>query len=314
MFRIIDMSLNLTLRQMEVFEAVARHGNVTRASRELLLSQSAVSMALSELEKQLGEKMFDRRGRKLILNESGRVLLPPVVEVLARAEEISSLFIRPGGGLAGRLRVAASSTVGNYLIPGILGQFAADYPDTRVLLEVGNSSQVIEQVLHFESDLGIIEGFCHHPDIETIPWRKDRLIVFARPDHPLCGRKRIRAQDLGAARWILREQGSGTREVFEAAIAGKLDGLQVFLELGHTEAIKQAVEAGLGISCLSELTLRRAMAAGALVELKAPFLNLERDFCLLLHKEKYRTKIMKAFLSYCRRSSGRKGSVSKDEA
>lgn len=93
------MSLNLTLRQMEIFEAVARHGNVTRASRELLLSQSAVSMALSELEKQLGEKMFDRQGRKLILNESGRVLLPPVVEVLARAEEISALFIRPRGDL-----------------------------------------------------------------------------------------------------------------------------------------------------------------------------------------------------------------------
>jgi DNA-binding transcriptional LysR family regulator len=293
------MSLNLTLRQMEVFAAVARHGNVTRASGELLLSQSAVSMALSEMEKQLGEKMFDRQGRRLILNERGRVLLPLVVEVLARVEEISVLFTEPRGGLTGRLKVAASSTVGNYLLPGILGRFVAGFPDARISLEVGNSSQVIDQVLRFDSDLGLIEGFCHHPDIETIPWRKDRLVVFARPDHPICGKKNLRAKDLAGARWILRERGSGTREVFEAAIAGKMEGLQVFLELGHTEAIKQAVEAGLGISCLSELTLSRAVAGGALVELKTPFLNLERYFHLLLHREKYRTRLMETFLSFC---------------
>ena len=290
----------VTLRQLEVFVAIARHGNVTRAASEVFLSQSAASMALSEMEKQLGGNLFDRQGKRLLVNERGRALLPRAQEVLARVQEIGELFGKEGGRLAGVLKIGASSTIGNYLIPRIFGDFVHAHPETRLSLDVGNTERVVGEVKRFHVDLGFIEGFCHDQAIETIPWQKDELVVFASPHHPLARQKEIGPADLAAVNWILRERGSGTREVFETAIAGKLGDLNLFLELGHTEAIKEAVEAGLGISCLSRLAIARALQLGVLVRLPTPFLGLERRFSILLHKEKYRTEVLRAFLAFCR--------------
>lgn len=289
----------MTLRQLEVFVAVARHSNVTRAAAEVFLSQSAASMALAEMEKQLGGNLFDRKGKSLLVNERGRALLPRAQEVVSRVREIEELFGTEIGRLAGILKIGASSTIGNYLIPGIFGNFVQAHPEPRLTLEVGNTEQVIQDVKHFRVDLGFIEGFCHDQEIENILWREDRLVVFASPKHPIARQKDITPSDLAAVNWILRERGSGTREVFEAAISGKIPDLNLFLELGHTEAIKQAVEAGLGISCLSRLTIDRALQLGALVALPTPFLNLERRFSILLHKEKYRTEVLRTFLDFC---------------
>ncbi len=297
------MKKPISLRQLEIFAAVTRHVTVTRAASELGLSQSAVSMTLAELEKQLGERLFDRLGKKLLLNERGRSLLPRVEEILCRVDEIGHLFAQSDGGLEGQLKVGTSSTVGNYLLPRMIGNFAANYPAIRILLEVGNTAQVIQALLRFDIDLGIIEGYCHDAAVETILWRRDRLAVFAGKDHPLACRKKVTAADLAEAGWILRERGSGTREVFEAAVAGKIDRISVLLELGHTEAIKQAVAAGLGISCLSVLALEQSLAAGTVVELETPFLNLERFFSILMHKEKYRTAVLRQFLEFCMENS-----------
>lgn len=290
----------MTLRQLEVFVAVARHGNVTRAAAEVFLSQSAASMALAEMEKQLGGNLFDRKGKRLLVNERGRALLPRAQEVVSRVQEIEELFGTGAEKLAGVLKIGASSTIGNYLIPRIFGNFVQAHPEPRLTLDVGNTEQVIHEVKHFRVDLGFIEGFCHDQELETIPWRQDRLVVFASPQHPLARQKEVTPADLAAVNWILRERGSGTREVFETAIAGKIPELRLFLELGHTEAIKEAVEAGLGISCLSRLTIARALELGVLVALPTPFLNLERRFSILLHKEKYRTEVLRTFLAFCR--------------
>jgi DNA-binding transcriptional LysR family regulator len=219
--------------------------------------------------------------------------------VLARVQEIEELFGDHEGRLAGVLKIGASSTIGNYLIPRIFGDFVHAHPETRLSLDVGNTERVVSEVQRFHVDLGFIEGFCHDQAIETIPWERDQLVVFASPNHPLAQRRQISAADLAEVNWILRERGSGTREVFETAIAGRVEDLNLFLELGHTEAIKQAVEAGLGISCLSRLTIARALQLGVLVQLPTPFLNLERRFSILLHKDKYRTEVLQAFLAFC---------------
>jgi len=291
--------MSITLRQLEVFVAIAREGNVTRAAEKLRLSQSAVSMALAELERQLGEKLFDRRGKRLAMNDQGRALFPRAADVLSRAGEIDALFCGPEHRLAGRLRVGASSTIGNYLMPRILGDFTASHPEAQLSLEVGNTEQIVQGLLRFTIDIGLIEGFCHQPDIETLPWRQDHLAIHAGAGHPLVRKERLTLPDLMQARWILREQGSGTREVFENALAGKMEGIRVFLELGNTEAIKEAVEAGMGISCLSLLATRRARQSGALVALRTPFLDLRRTFYLLLHREKYRSQLLQRFISFC---------------
>ncbi|MCF6179820.1 MAG: LysR family transcriptional regulator [Geopsychrobacter sp.] len=295
--------MSMTFRQLEVFVAVAKTGNVTRAAEVLRISQSAVSMSLAELERLLGEKFFDRRGKRLVMNDQGRALIPKAVGVLAQAAEIETFFSGRNDRLTGLLRVGASSTIGNYLMPRIFGDFTASYADARIALDVGNTEHIVQELLRFNIDIGFIEGLCHQPTIETIPWRRDDLAIHVGAEHPLAQQKSVTADDLCQARWILREQGSGTREIFEAALAGKLDSLRVALELGNTEAIKEAVEAGLGISCLSLLATRRARLSGALVALKTPFIDLQRNFYLLLHREKYQTRLLRRFMAFCEEST-----------
>lgn len=295
--------MSITLRQLEIFIAVARNGSVTRAAEEICISQSAVSMALSELEKQLNEKLFDRQDNKLYVNASGRTLLPMAQDVRARVLEIEDRFKSTMEGVSGDLRVGASSTIGNYLIPQIIGAFVSEYPDIRLALEVGNTEETVHQLLDFQIDAGFIEGSCRHRDIEAIAWRPDTLKVVASPHYPLATQAQPTPADLAHERWILREPGSGTREVFETAAAGVLDGMNIFLELGQTEAIKRAVEAGLGIGCLSALAVARELKSGELVEIPTPYLDLRRQFYLLLHKQKYQSRVLQAFLGFCQRDT-----------
>lgn len=290
--------MRITLKQLDVFCAVAREGSVTRAAAWLNLTQSATSMALSDLETQLGEKLFDRVGRRLQLNELGARLLPLAQETVARACEIEDIANGDQPG-AGRLRIGASLTIGNYLMPQLIGDYMQAHPDAEISLDVGNTRHVIEAVRQFSCDIGFIEGFCHEPDIEMLPWLDDELVIFAGPSHPLARQAEVSARDLADAQWILREPGSGTREVFDNAVAGKLPGLKVRLELGHTEAMRRAVETGMGIGCASRLTLQESLAQGRIKVLAAPFLDLQRSLFILRHRSKYQTRGMQAFIAAC---------------
>ena len=288
------MSMNITLRQLEVFCAVARHSNVSRAAEDVHISQSATSMALAELERQLGTRLFDRFGKRLVMNANGKALFPLADDLLARAGEVEGLFGSGGPGAA--LRVGASSTIGIYLMPGMLRQFSDACPDGQVQLQVGNTEQVIRALKDCEIDIGFIEGLCSDPAVDSRPWRSDELIVVASPKHPLASKRRLVPRDLEEADWILREPGSGTRRVFELAIAGRLEALKVRFELGHTEAVKRAVASQLGVSCLSRLTVQDELRDKSLVQLAVPFLSLRRELYLLLLRNKYVTSSMQTFL------------------
>ena len=290
--------MRITLKQIDVFTAVAREGSVTKAAQWLHLTQSATSMALADLETQLGAKVFDRIGRRLQLNELGHRLLPLAQETVARAQEMEDIAAGdlPGHG---RLRIGASLTIGNYLMPQLIGNYLQANPQSEVALDVGNTRHVIESVRQFSCDVGFIEGFCHDPDIEVLPWMEDELVIFANAAHPLALRKTLTATDFKGAHWILREAGSGTREVFDNAVAGKFPDLHVRLELSHTEAIKGAVEAGIGIACASKLTLKEALSAGTIVVLPTPFLDLKRSLFMLIHRRKYATRSLNNFIRTC---------------
>lgn len=290
--------MRITLKQLDVFSAVAREGSVTRAAQWLNLTQSATSMALSDLETQLGEKIFDRVGRRLQLNELGSRLLPLAQETVARAREIEDIA---RGDLPGsdRLRIGASLSIGNYLMPQIIGDYLQTHPDAQISLDVGNTRHVIESVRQFTCDIGFIEGFCHEPDIEVLPWVNDELVIFAGSQHALAQQTVVTAADLAQAYWILREPGSGTREVFDNAVAGKLPSLKVRLELGHTEAIRRSVEAGIGLGCASRVTLQESLEHGSVRVLKTPFLDLHRSLFILRHKSKYQTRGLRRFLDAC---------------
>jgi DNA-binding transcriptional LysR family regulator len=290
--------LRTTLRQIEVFVATAQRGNVTQAGGALGMTQSAASMALADFENQLGARLFDRVGKRLVLNEDGRMLYPRAVEMIERAHDLEQVF-----GTAGRavdLRLGASSTVGNYLLPQLIGQFRRQRPGSRFALEVGNTRQVMQRVLHFEVDVGFVEGPCMDPDIEPVFWRSDELAICTRPDHPLAQPGGATIEALREAEWILREPGSGTREVVEQLLTSQLGDIRLAMELGGTEAIKRAVESGIGISCLPKVALVGAIERGNLAMLETPFLRLTRALHILLHKQKHRTEGLDSLLDFCR--------------
>lgn len=290
--------MKLTLRQLEIFLAIARLQNVSRAAEALALSQSATSTALNELERQFDTRLFDRIGKRVRLNELGNALLPRAAELIDRTRELEAML--QAQDVPGELRVGATLTIGNYLGTLIVSHFMQRHPGSRITLDVENTAHIIAKVANFELDLGLVEGRCHHPEIEAVPWGDDALEVFAAPHHPLAAKRRLTPADLVGADWILREPGSGTRETFDLAAAGVLPQVRIKLELAHTEAIKRAVESGLGIGCISRLALREAFRRGSLVRLKTPFLKMDRQFCILVHRRKYRTAMSEQFIALCR--------------
>ncbi|MBV2234650.1 MAG: LysR family transcriptional regulator [Sterolibacterium sp.] len=289
-----------TLRQLEVFVAVARLGSVTAAADAVALSQSAASMALSEFERQFDCRLFERVGKSLRINSLGEQLLPKAVELLDRAAEIEALLEGRSG--LGTLRIGATLTIGNYLATLIVADFLQHHAEARVQLTVHNTATIVEQVAQYELDLGLIEGACRHPSLITQPWVEDELVIFAAPGHPLLKQRKVTLDVLLQERWILREQGSGTREVFEQALRRHCiepGRLSIRLELEHTEAIKRAVESGLGISCISRLALKEAFRRGSLAPIEVAGLDLGRRFQFLWHRDKYHTAVLREFLAAC---------------
>ncbi len=290
--------MKYTLRQMEIFVAICRTESVSRAAEVLSLSQSATSTALSELERQFDLQLFDRVGKTLRINETGLQLLPKAVELLDRASEIENQ-LRGHAGF-GYMKIGATLTVGNYLATILVAKFLQEHPESRIQLQVHNTSTIVQQIANHELDLGLIEGDCNHPDIEVQEWVADELVIFAAPNHPLAGLKEITMESLLQEHWILREKGSGTRATFDRAFQNHHAKLHIRLELEHTEAIKRAVESGLGIGCISRLALKDAFRRGSLVPLATPSLNLGRYFYFLWHQQKYQTTGMREFIGLCK--------------
>ena len=291
------MAMRYTLRQLDVFLAVAHHENVTRAAEELAMSQSAASGALKDLEQQFDVQLFDRVGKRLQLNELGRLLRPKAESLLEQAKEFEQDLIKHKR--VGKLKLGATLTIGNYLAVALMADFLEREPDAEVSLDVANTRAIAQQVLNYEIDLGLIEGELNHPDLDVIRWCDDELVVFCAPDHSWAKRKKLNDKDLLSANWIVREPGSGTRQGFDRAMHGLLPDLTIGLELQHTEAIKRAVRTGMGASCLSRITLEDAFYHGTLVPLAVPHRDLQRAFYFILHKEKYRSAGVERWLELC---------------
>lgn len=287
---------NISPRQLEVFVGIADAGSVRVAAERLHLTQPAASMALAELERHLDAPLFARDRGRLHLNERGRDLLPLAREILERLDEMCRRATDEPDQLRGELRLGASNTVGNYLVGDLLGVFARMHPQVSVRLEVDNTHGIVAAVREHRLDVGCVEGMVMQPDIEVRPWRNDKLVVCARPDHPLALRRSLRAAHFAGANWIMREPGSATRALSERALASLPPG-QTVLELGQIEAIKQAVIAGLGLACLPEVAVGDAVDAGRLAVLKTPFLDMQRRLSLVLARGAYHGALVKAFVA-----------------
>ena len=290
--------MRYTLRQIEVFLEVARVESVSRAAAALAMSQSAVSSALADLERQFGIRLFDRVGKRLQLSELGRAIRARTEGLIEQANGLERLL--DDKQEVGRLRIGATLTIGNYLCVPLMATFMRDQPQAALTLSVANTEEIARQVANFEVDIGLVEGEIQHPELDVSPWRDDRLAVFSSPQHPFARKRTLTDEDLCSAAWIVREPGSGTRQAFDRAMHGLIPRLQIALALQHTEAIKGAVEAGLGVGCLSRITLHEAFRRGTLKECRVPHRSFDRQFFFLLHKQKYRGPGIDRWLALCR--------------
>ncbi len=288
--------LRISLRQLEVFVATARAGSTRAAADRISRSQSAASAALADLEAALGTLLFDRVRQRLVLNENGRMLLAKASSLLDKATEVQQVF---RGAHAAPLRVAASLTIGEVLLPEIVARWKAEHPTSPVQIQIGNTSEVIASVVAFGADVGFIEGPQTHPDLVLRPWLSDEMVVVAAAGHPLARARRVDLQKLRDASWALREPGSGTREAVDRWLHEHLGPVEVGFEFGSTEAIKRLIATGTAISCMSRYAVSAALVDGTLVELPTGLPPAQRSLAIVLHRDKHLGRGTDDFLRLC---------------
>lgn len=286
--------MKITLKQLQVFVAVVKHNSVSAAAREIFLSQSAVSTALSELETRLKTPLFSRHGKKLILNQSGLLLLPKAYEVLNNIQEINKLFSEEL--VSTQLTIGASATISQYLLADIIKNYLLHEPNTKIALKINNATQLVTSLNQFKIDVGFSETFFHHPELEIMPWYEDSFVIVAGRNHILAKKKTITKEDLMDAPWILPEKGSGVSDIFESHIAPHLNRVNVRMTIVHNDVIRQLVASGLGISFVSAMSLGRLTEKTDLVTLNTPFLGLKRIFYRVIRKND-NNSILNHFLS-----------------
>lgn len=291
------MSVNLNLHLLRIYVAVLDHGSFTRAAEALTMSQSAVSRAVQELERQLNTVLLERRARGVAPTEAGLILGEHARRIFAH-ERLAIEALKELRGLQrGRLAIGASSTIGIYLLPQMLGIYHRRYPGIELFLDIGNTQQVLEHLLTYRIDVAYVEGPVDpHEQLEVVPWRNDELVVIAPPDHPLSRRAHVSCAELNGATFILREPGSGTREVMEQALAARGIAIQPVMELGSTEAVKQAVSAGLGLSMVSRVTIQSEVIARKLEVLNIPDLVVQRQLSRVRLSDRPQSQALMAWL------------------
>lgn len=291
----------ITLRQLEIFIAVAETAQVTKASRKLFVTQSAVSMALAELENQLGGPLFDRHGRSLLLNERGRYLLPQAKDVTSKVGDIQIEMTERGQSLEGEINVVASTTLGNYIMPYLVGAFKKAHPGVHVNLLVYNTKSAEKLVFSKKMDVGFVEGKISASDeLSWRPWFCDELVVLCGATDPLANNEFFDIKkDLRGRKWIMRESGSGTMETIKDRFGDHIADVNVVMEVGHPEAVKRAVESGAGIACLSSLSICREVEYGWLKELKIEGLDMRRQLRVIQRKDLRVSDALAQFLDFC---------------
>jgi DNA-binding transcriptional LysR family regulator len=289
----------MTLEQLRIFIAVAEKQHVTQAARELNLTQSATSAAIAALETRYDVKLFDRIGRGIALTQTGRDFLIEARAVLARARAATQVLNDLAGLKRGSLTIAASQTVANYWLPGRVQTFHTAHPGIELRLSMANTEQVARAVHEGSADLGFVEGDVDDASLAISKVGGDSLVVVVGMKHPWVGRTKITPKDLLATAWVLREHGSGTRSMFEAALRKygiRFSDLRVALELPSNEAVRAALESGDCATAISDLVVAQSLAAKTLHRVKIDLPR--RSFYVLRHKQRYASHVEKALIKW----------------
>ena len=289
--------MHLTLRQLKVFESVARHLNYTRAAEELHLTQPAVSMQVKQLEESLGAALFEQLGKRIHLTETGKEVLTYARNITQQLDELEAVLNHQKGLSGGRLRVSVATTA-NYFVPILLGSFSRRHPDITVSLDVTNRETLLRQLSENLVDLVIMGRPPAEADVEAEVFMENPLVIVAPPDHPLAREKKIPLRRLQEEVFLVREPGSGTRIAMERFFAERGMHLKTGMEVGSNEAIKQSVQAGLGLGLLSRATVDQELALGQLVVLDVAEFPIMRHWYMVHRRGKRLSPVARAFRDF----------------
>ncbi len=288
--------MKLTLRQMQIFLNVVKSGHLTNVAKDMKLSQSAISMSIKELENILGRPVFDRINKKLVLNEVGRAFHKEIDPIYKKLSDIEYEFKNSEN--KGMIRVGASTTIVDYLMPSIICSYMSAYPDVKITLKEGNTKEIADMIKEGSLDIGFVEGLVSGSDIIKEKIGIDELIVVTS-EKSLA--KAAFIDELAKKRWVLREEGSGTREVFLNYIKDKVEDLNIFFELGHTESIKSILMNRECLTCISKISVENELKEGKLHKVDVKNFECKRDFLMIYHKDKYHSTLFEKFLFFSKK-------------
>lgn len=287
----------MTLRQLEVFLAVVREKSFSRAAKKIHLSQPTLSEHVGELERELGKPLFFRRGRTVTLTEAGRVFEEHAARVVSGVESARQAIADMDGLSHGSLLIGASTTPGLYVMPGIIASFRARHAGIELRLQIANSQVIEERVRGRELDLGVVGGHALGRGEECLAaGLLDELVLVVAPGHPWARRREVASAQLADQPLLMREEGSATRRVTERALQRAGITVHTAMELDHTEAIKQAVIAGLGVAFVSIRAVRGEVETGRLRALRLRGLRIQRHFHVIHHQARALSASARAFM------------------
>jgi len=287
----------MNFNQLKIFYAVTRKKSFTMAARELFLTQPAVTIQIQKMEKEYETKLFDRVGKKIFLTESGKILFSYAEKILALFAQAEEALTDVKELKSGKLSIGASATVGSYYLPKIFEVFGKKYPKIEIEMNVTNSYNVVEDVLTFKNDLGFVGRLHHLERLVVIPVLEEELVLIVPPDHPFGHKEEVFLEDLSGQPFISREMGSATRELVEEGIAKRGVSVKVVMVLASNEAIKRAVEDGLGISIISKYVVQKEVDQGLLRMFTLADERIIRKFFIIYHEDKYLSNTLRAFLN-----------------
>ncbi|TXR54906.1 LysR family transcriptional regulator [Reinekea thalattae] len=292
--------MKYSLKQLSVFDAVASLESVSGAARKLSLTQSAVSMSLSQLESLLGRPLFIRQGNRLVLSHWGEWLRPRARRLLQDAQQIE-LGLHDHHIISGQFQIGSSQTAGQHLLPELITKIDTDFPQLRIDVNIRNTNSVIDSVINYEFQLGIIEGRCDDSRLHQERWIDDYLVVVAAPTHPFAKYDNVSLAQLEQAKWVLRESGAGTRRIFNSAIHGLIDHIDVWKEFEQVGILKAMAEKGPYLTCLPYLDVEPEVVEGKLVILSTPQLNMERSLSFIWRNDEIDNPLRDCVLSEAHR-------------
>ena len=289
-------------RRLQVFYTVARLLSFTKAAEELHMTQPAVTFQVRQLEEQFNTRLFDRTHNRISLTEAGKKVYECGERIFEIYAEMDNSVRQLTGDISGVLILGASTTIAEYMLPVLLGDFKAEHPDVTVRLKVANTDGIVSQVENNAIDLGVVEAPVTNKNLVVEECSTDQLVVIVPPGHELANETVVPLHRIGDFPFICREEGSGTREVMlENMLTSGMNAneLKVSMELGSLEAIKGAVEAGMGISVISLATIQKELKLGTLVAIKTDP-PIVRPFSFVHQKQKFRMRAMDELLSFAR--------------